>query len=188
MAHVQLYIYDSLCVSFNVFCMSACEGGGASAPTAVSIVYLTAQTRQCRFPSISRVLNVFEVLHLFLTENIPFHFVLSLPCPWLKSLFLSHCKVSRKVLFGGGNIVLVHADVFPLKKNGMKGEVCGDSEKFLSLLLLSRSRLSSGKGWSACLKVGLGPVSCRWWMQPRKERKSRLATDRCLTWMLKGRW
>lgn len=103
----------------------------------VSFVYLTAQTCQCRFLlSVSGVHNVFWSAASVFNRNIPFHFVPSLPCPWLESLScLWHCKVSRKVLFGGGNKVLFHADFYPLWKKKTLGwrEKCAGTLKSSAL-------------------------------------------------------
>lgn len=53
---------------------------------------------------------------------------------------------------------------------------------------LSRSRLSSGKEWSACLKEGWALGSCRCWMQLKKGRSWRFETGRWWTLTPMDRW
>lgn len=62
----------------------------------------------------------------------------------------------RKVLSAGGNKVFWCWFLFPLSKNPKEERRCRRSEKvfFLSLLFLSRFRLSLETAWSACLIGG----------------------------------
>ena len=98
--------------------------------------------------------------------------LLSLPSPWHVSFFSLSGKsqdspntaqgADRKVLFGRENKVFWCWFLSPQRT--LRKRRCGEPEKkFLSLLFLSRSRLSLGREWSACLIAGWGRESCRCW-------------------------
>ncbi len=76
---------------------------------------------------------------------------------------------------------------FP-SKNLMEGEFQRLKKGFFFLLFFSRSRLSLGRGWSACLIAGWGWGSCRCWRRLKRERWRQPGTERCWTWTPMGRW
>lgn len=213
-----IYIYCSLCISFIVFfnCKNACSRrtGLSTTPAGNRLfLYLIEATVADSFYCICWILNASEASRLSYRDEgaegrkILFFIFSYCLCPVL-DMFFSVFQVNREIHLalhreqkkkcflekswegldegvGAWNKVVWCWFLPPTykKKGRRQNSFC-----FFPLLCLSKSRLSSGRAWSACLIAGWQWGSCRCWRRPRTGRWRRPGTGRRWTWTLRGRW
>lgn len=159
--------------------MSACEGRCALAPQMLEIFPLSvcllvfcliAESRRCRSLSLLSPLCIWSAAFVLQRWKKSL-FIFYCLCPVLDMSF-SHFQVNLKIhltlhreqtekcFLEGKNKVFWCWFLSPQRtlRKERRGET---KKKFLSLLFLSKSRLSLGREWSACLIEELGRGSCR---------------------------
>lgn len=169
-----IYIYGSLCISFNVFCtvwvparanVSQHHNGWQSVCLLV-FVYWIVETVSAGFYSLSVESRMHLKCCICFTESEkknPFSssivFAQSLTCVFFSLSGKSQDSpntaqgADRKVLFGGENKVFWCWFLSPQRT--LRKERRGETKKKV-FLCLSRSRLSLGREWSPCLITGWG--------------------------------
>lgn len=198
-----IYIYCSLCISFNVFC-TVCLWGQMCLST-------TTAGNVCLFVSVYLIIKTAGFVYLLdpfciwstAFESPPFLYYCLCPVldmSWvfffLFLLFLVNLKFHLKLNREQTEKCFLEEEIqvfwcgFHFLQRTSRKERCGETVKFLflSLLFLSRFRLSLERVWFECLISGWGWGSCRCLRPLRRGRTRQSGTGRCWTWMQMGRW